>query len=103
MLRQGGVWGIANTAVRGIRVNSGEYRIRLSEDGGGTELTADQVLGVVEDLAVWPAAAVLRRYWTQPSGGVSIHGGSPLVVIDPRQPPQALKSQEGEVSDGDAS
>jgi hypothetical protein len=90
--RAGGVWGIANTAVDGLAARNGGYRIAM----GSGALAADEILGVVEDLAVRPLTAVLRRFWAEAPVGLAVHGRLPVVVVDPRRPPAALRLDEGE-------
>jgi hypothetical protein len=94
--RGGGLWGIANTAVDGLARQGGDYRITIGGSGGG-DLVADEILGVVEDLRVWPLAPAVCRFWPEPAAGFAVHGREPLVVVDPRRLPAAL-SAEG--SDG---
>jgi hypothetical protein len=92
--RAGGVWGIANAAVEGLARRGTDFRITA----GGTALVADEILGVVEDLAVRPAAPVVRRFWPETAAGMAVHGTLPLVVVDPGRPPRALmETAEGDV------
>ena len=102
LLRGGGaLWGVENAAVEGLARDiggnggNGGFRISLK----GRTLYADEVLGVVPDLAVRPVARVLRRFWPEPSGGLAVHAEMPLVIVDPRVPPRALV--EGEIEDGE--
>jgi hypothetical protein len=90
--RAGGVWGIANSAVDGLSRRGEGYRVALGEGA----LAADEVLGVVEDLRVRPAAPVLRRFWPEATAGVAVHAGLPVVVVDPGHPPAALRFVEDE-------
>jgi hypothetical protein len=85
--RGGGLWGIANSAVDGLAREGMDYRVTI--DGG--ILMADEILGVVEDLRVWPLAPVVSRYWPQPAAGLAVHGRQPVVVVDPAHPPAALR------------
>jgi len=96
--RAGGVWGIANSAVDGLARSGEGYRIAT----GDGALMADEILGVVEDLAVRPPAPVVRRFWSEPSAGLAVHGALPLVVVDPSRPPAALRleAEEGEMDEG---
>jgi hypothetical protein len=92
--RGGGVWGIANAAVEGLARRGADFRITA----GGAALVADEILGVVEDLAVRPTAPVVRRFWPEAAAGLAVHGETPLVVVDPGRPPRALlETVEGEV------
>src|ERR687889_73133 len=49
---------------------------------GGGALAADEILGVVADLRVLPAAPALRRFWPEEPAGVAVHAGMPVVVVD---------------------
>jgi len=89
--RAGGLWGIASAAVDGLACQDGGYRISLAT---GT-LAADEILGVVENLRVTPAAPVLRRYWPEALAGLAVHGRQPVVVVDPQRLPAALRPDEG--------
>ncbi|MBW8875352.1 MAG: hypothetical protein JF614_10355 [Acidobacteria bacterium] len=96
--RGGGLWGIANAAIDGLVRRGADYRITIGDSGGNGSgvLAADEILGVVEDLRVWPLAPVVRRFWPQPAAGLAVHGGEPVVVVDPGRPPAALQSGDGE-------
>jgi hypothetical protein len=85
--RAGGLWGIANEVVEGLAREGKEYRIAT----GGEALAADEIVGVVENLLVRPAVAALRRFWPEVAAGLAVHGGLPLVVVDPRRLPAILK------------
>lgn len=103
LLRRGGVlWGIDNTAVAGLTRRGSAYKIDI---GGSAEasLSADEILCVVDDLRVQPTSAALRRFWPVSAGvaGLAVHGELPLVIVDPRQPPELLWLQEGESIDGE--
>ncbi len=87
MRRAGGLWGIANGAVEGLARAGAGYRIAA----GGEALAADEILGVVENLLVYPAAPALRRFWPEEPAGVAVHAGVPLVVVDPRRLPAVLR------------
>jgi hypothetical protein len=89
--RAGGVWGIASAAVDGLAARGDGYRISV----GGGALVADEILGVVEELRVRPAAPVVRRFWSEALAGLAVHGRLPVVVVDPRRPPAALLFEEG--------
>jgi hypothetical protein len=90
--RAGGVWGIESAAVVGLAVRDGGYRIAVGEGA----LAAAEILGVVDNLHVRPAAPVLRRFWCETMAGLAVHGRLPVVVVDPRNPPAALRLDEGE-------
>lgn len=85
--RDGSLWGIANAAVLGLARRGGGFEVTV--DAGA--LVADEILGVVEELPVRPAAPVVRRFWPETSAGVAVHGEVPLVVVDPDRPPRALR------------
>lgn len=85
--RGGGLWGIANGAVLGLARRNGGFEVTV----GSGALVADEILGVVEELGVRPAAPVVRRFWPETAAGVAIYGEVPLVVVDPDRPPQALR------------
>lgn len=92
--RAGGVWGIANAAVEGLARRGAGFRITAA----GIVLVADEILGVVEELAVRPTAPVVRRFWPDAAAGLAVHGELPLVVVDPGRPPRALmETVEGDV------
>lgn len=100
LLRRNGVlWGIDNAAVTGLTREGGSFRVAI---GAAASLSADEVLCVVDGLRVQPAAA-LRRFWPAASGvaGLAVHGEEPLVVVDPRRPPEMLWPDEGEGTDGE--
>jgi hypothetical protein len=95
--RAGGVWGIPNSAVEGLSRQGDGYRVAT----GGGALAADEILGVVEDLAVRPTAPVVRRFWAEPTAGLAVHGEVPVVMVDPGRPPAALRleGEEGEMDE----
>lgn len=99
--RAGTLFGVAHGAVRDVARlagTAGGYRVRLS----GEELTADELVGVVDDLPVWPSGGVMARYWSEPAGGLTVHADIPMVVVDPARPPSFLRSDdETETADGD--
>ena len=94
LLRQGGVWGVNNEAVLGVGRQEHEYHVQILSQRGAAQLIADDVLGVVEDLKVWPAAGVLRRFWSGSSRGLAVHAGAPILVVDPDRPPPTLMLEE---------
>lgn len=98
--RNGVLWGVSNGAVQGLTRRGSCYHLAI----GGAQLGVDEVVGVVPELEVWPVAGALRRFWPEMAGGLAMHAQGPLVIVDPRQPPQALRlqdSSEGEVRDGE--
>ena len=92
--RQGGLWGVANEAVLGVGRQDREYHVQILSQTGAAQLLADEVVGVVDDLKVWPAPGVLRRFWRGRSRGMAVHGGSPILVVDPDRPPSTLLLEE---------
>lgn len=101
--RAGGLWGIASSAVESLTRRGGTFRIGVgvTEDGEHSIL-ADEIVAVVEELRVQPAAGVLHRFWGEPTSGVAVHGVLPLVIVDPHHPPLALreKDEEGALNEG---
>jgi hypothetical protein len=94
--RDGVLWGVSNGAVEGLTRNGAQYRLAV----GGAELGVDEVVGVVPELAVWPLASALRRFWPDTAGGMAVHAQAPLVIVDPRRPPRALRlGVRGDVED----
>jgi hypothetical protein len=94
--RAGMLWGIAHAAVHDVtRVarRRGSFRVRLTGEGQA-ELTADELVGVVDDLPVWPAGGVMERYWSEPVGGLTVHAATPMVMVDPARPPSFLRPDE---------
>ena len=96
LLRRGGVlWGIDNAAVAGLTRRGGTFQISL---GDAVPLSADEILCVVDELRVTPASAALRRFWPGTCDGVAglaVHGEQPLVVVDPKRPPELLWLVDG--------
>lgn len=95
--RGGGLWGIASSAVDSLSRRDGAYRIGVGENA----ILADEIVGVVDDLPVRPSAGVLGRFWGEPAAGLAIHGELPLVVVDPRRPPGALRPEDEAGNEGD--
>lgn len=94
LLRHEGVlWGVAQSAVSVVERpedHGGGYRLRVGGEGG-QELLADEVVGVIENVAIHPAGGVMATFWTEPAGGLALHGETPLVVVDPERPPSFLR------------
>ena len=84
------------TQVEGLARQAGEYRVAT----GAGVLAADEILGVVADLAVRPVPAVIRRFCPEASVGMAVHGAQPVVMVDPRHPPAVLRIDGGERPDG---
>lgn len=89
---QGRLWGIVHDAVRTVTRGHDGFRVWL-RDG---DITADHVLGVIEDLHIWPAADVLARFWGERVGGLAVLGTTPVVVVDPDAPPAIFRSVHGQ-------
>jgi hypothetical protein len=96
MRRAGGVWGIANEAVSGLARAGRGYRLTV----GGEVLAADEILGVVTGLRVHPAAPALGLFWPEAAMGMAVHGGLPLVVLDPLRLPAALRLDSAVEAEG---
>jgi hypothetical protein len=98
--RDGGLFGVASAAVRGLSRRGLDYRVEIAD--AGNSLLADEVLGV-ETLDVRPLGRLVSRYWPETAGGWAIHAGAPVVVVDPLRPPLvfAAKLAEGEIQDGE--
>lgn len=98
----GGLWGVAQAAVREVARRERGYRVRLA---GEHDLLADDVVGVVEGVAVRPAGGAISRYWSEAAAGLAVHAATPLVVVDPERPPRFLRApdpvDETESDDGD--
>jgi hypothetical protein len=94
--RAGTLWGVASAAVVGL--SRGEHGFRVAVVGGA--LAADEIVAVVEDLRVHPVAAVLRRFWSEPAGGLAVHGELPVVMVDPDRPPRALQPEMESLREG---
>ena len=91
--RDGTLWGVDNADVESLTRAGAGYRIGMAE----TPLWVEEVLGVVADLLVRPVAPVLRRFWPDTAGGLAVHAERPLLILDPRRPPHALRiAEEGE-------
>jgi hypothetical protein len=94
--RNGVLWGISNGAVERLSRDGARYRLVV----GGADLGVDEVVGVVPELAVWPLTGAVRRFWPDVAGGLAVHAEAPLLIVDPAQPPRALRL-EGESTDGE--
>ncbi|HEX3527288.1 MAG TPA: hypothetical protein VH988_09495 [Thermoanaerobaculia bacterium] len=99
LMRHGGaLWGVENAAVVSLtRGGEGGGRFLVAVGAGepagelGIDLWIDEIVGVVAELAVRPLTAALRRFWPEAAGGLAVHAEMPLVVVDPRRPPRALR------------
>ena len=107
--RGGGLWGVRHDEVATVTSGRDGFRVWLREG----QLSADEILGVVDDLRVWPAGGLLARLWGERPGGLAVHGTTPLILIDPHRPPAILcpptgapdeaggpETQTSETSDG---
>jgi hypothetical protein len=102
VIRRGGtLFGVAQAAVRDVirpASRAARYRVRLAEE----DLSADELVGVIDDLPVWPTGGVMARYWSEPAVGLTVQADTPMVVVDPARPPSFLRSdEETETADGD--
>lgn len=106
--RGGGVWGIESERVTGLAKSGGNgaaYRVTTAE----AALAADEILGVAAELAVRPPAQAVARFWPAGSDGCALWSGLPVAVVDPLDPPRALRvpdssaepSSNGEPNRGD--
>jgi hypothetical protein len=66
------------------------YEIRVGSRDH--QLAAEEVLGVA-DLEVWPPPSTLTRFWSEAFGGIAVHGGAPIVILDPQAPPEFLLTE----------
>lgn len=90
LIRRGGMLlGLVESAVRSVGrpEDRAGYRLRV----GDRELEADEVVGVVDGMKVHPSGGVMSRFWSEPAGGLAVHGDTPLVVVDPEHPPSFLR------------
>ena len=94
--RDGVLWGVSNGAVERLTRQGARFHLAV----GGAELGVDEVVGVVPELAVWPVSGALRRFWPDVAGGLAVHAEAPLLIVDPQEPPRALRL-EGEMTDGE--
>lgn len=84
----GAAYAIAASAVRAIRRCQG----RVLVVAGDETLAADDVVGIGV-ATVRAAGATMRRYWRQPLAGLAIACSLPVVVLDPRHLPAALRTE----------
>lgn len=95
--RAGRLWGVEDRAVRRVSAEADAGAgVRYAIATADGELVADEVLGVVETLAVRPAGDVFTRLWGRGARGLAVHDTAPLVVIDPADPPAELKPTAGD-------
>lgn len=100
LLRHRGVlWGVENRRVLQVAFEErdGLYRVVLwdaDRKAAGTRLTAETVLGVATAVPVHFRVGALRRFWTEPIRGLAVHEGSPVVVLDPDEPPGPLTGRD---------
>ncbi len=104
--RGGGLWGIDSGRVARIGAgrggetrssadpNEGALRVELdSKPAAGADsvaLAADRVEGIVADLAFRPLPSVLRNFWPESGCGIAVHGGRPVILLDPLRLPLPL-------------
>jgi hypothetical protein len=90
--RDGVLWAVSNGAVEKLSRRGASFLLAV----GGAELGVDEVVGVVPELAVWPVASALLRFWPDVAGGLAVHAEAPLLIVDPLRPPRALRLGDGE-------
>ena len=101
--RRGHLWGVLHRAVGQVQRHHQGFRLAVEPE----DLVADQVVAIVEDIAIYPAGGVLGRFWGEAASGLALYGETPLVVVDPHRPPSWLKLEdrdgtgEGESSHGE--
>jgi hypothetical protein len=112
--RGGGVWGIESERVTGLARSP----VEGGNGGGGSDgaayrivtaaaaLAADEILGVAADLDVRRPARAVARWWPAGSDGCAVWSGLPVALVDPLDPPRALRvpggpGDGGEPNDGD--
>jgi len=96
MRRGGGLWGVFHDDVRTVTRGQDGYRIWLRD----RDLAADEVLGIIEGLTVWPAGGALTEYWGERARGLAVHRATPLVVVDPDSPPSLFGNDGNDATDG---
>lgn len=92
-------WGVENERVQQVdrERSDGLFRVVLwdsTRSAAGTRLAVEEVRGVATEVAVTWAVRVLSRFWSEPVRGLAVHGGSPVVVLDPDEPPGPLTDRE---------
>ena len=93
--RGGGVWGIESERVTGLARSEGNgapYRVVTAQ----ASLAADEILGVAAELSVRPPAQAVARFWPAGSDGCAVWSGLPVAVVDPLDPPRALRVPDPE-------
>ena len=89
VLRKGNAaYAIDASAVRVIRRCQGRILVFAGEE----TLAADDVVGIGA-AAVRTAGATMQPYWPQPLAGLAIACSLPVVVLDPRHLPAALRTE----------
>jgi hypothetical protein len=102
--RGGGIWGIANSQVTSLvrqgrhglagRDADAAYRVGTAAE----PLAADEILGVAAELEVRQPARAVAGWWPAGTDGCAVWSGLPVVLVDPRCPPHALRL-DGEAGD----
>jgi hypothetical protein len=54
-------------------------------------LAADEILGVAAELEVRRPARAVAGWWPAGTDGCAVWSGLPVVLVDPRRPPDALR------------
>jgi hypothetical protein len=89
LLHGGSVWALPRASVRTLQRDG--RNVRVTSLGG--ELHVGEALGIARGLAVRRPGALLERLWPERCVGLAVHGGKPVVVIDPEVPPAALRGE----------
>jgi hypothetical protein len=87
--RSGGTWALPDGCVRAV--GRGDSGLRVATTGG--VLVADEVIGFAQRLEVRAPGGVLAAMWGESCIGLAVLAGVPVVVIDPTQPPFALREE----------
>ncbi len=88
----GCLWGVPDGEVERLERDRNRVTVRLRRGA----LVAEAVLGVARAVRIHPVGATLRRFWPESCGGLAVHDGRPLIVVDVAHPPRALREMEGE-------
>jgi hypothetical protein len=79
--RAGALWGLRASSVAGVEGGGGRLRIRLAAGG---ELEAEAVVGLADRLEVRRTPSAARRLLPDGVGGLALHRGQPLLILDER-------------------
>jgi len=87
--RFGALWALPAFAVQAV-VKGANPVIRAGE----AEFFADEILGVVEELAVQKPGKVFGRFWPHPCLGLAVVASQALVVLAPGAPAELFAKGE---------